>query len=69
MVRRAGAPARRRDPVRAERLLAAHALARADAARFAPLNFALLAVNGVAPYALDPENSARLWAVSEALIA
>lgn len=36
-------PVRRRDPVRAERLLAAHALARADAARRAPLDFALLA--------------------------
>ncbi|MGW7255182.1 hypothetical protein [Streptomyces sp. NPDC054834] len=23
---------------------------------------------GVAPYALDPENAARLWAVSEALV-
>jgi hypothetical protein len=34
---------RRRDPVRAERLLAAHTLARADAARRTPLNFALLA--------------------------
>ncbi|MGW6060440.1 Fic family protein [Streptomyces sp. NPDC055189] len=36
-------PVRRRDPVRAERLLAAHTLARADAARRAPLDFALLA--------------------------
>ncbi|MFI6449751.1 Fic family protein [Kitasatospora sp. NPDC050543] len=36
-------PVRRRDPIRAERLLAAHALARADAACRAPLNFALLA--------------------------
>ncbi|MCX5409332.1 Fic family protein [Streptomyces sp. NBC_00335] len=36
-------PVRRRDPVRAERLLLAHALARADAARRAPLDFALLA--------------------------
>ncbi|MGW2180412.1 hypothetical protein ACWCXX_20360 [Streptomyces sp. NPDC001732] len=36
-------PVRRRDPARAERLLAAHALARADAARRAPLDFALLA--------------------------
>lgn len=36
-------PVRRRDPVRSERLLAAHALARADAARRAPLDFALLA--------------------------
>ncbi|MFJ6838391.1 SDR family NAD(P)-dependent oxidoreductase [Streptomyces sp. NPDC091209] len=26
------------------------------------------AVAGVAPYALDPENAARLWAVSEALV-
>ncbi|WP_078911255.1 Fic family protein [Streptomyces sp. NRRL WC-3742] len=34
---------RRHDPVRAERLLAAHALARGDAARRAPLDFALLA--------------------------
>lgn len=36
-------PVRRHDPVRAERLLAAHTLARADAARRAPLDFALLA--------------------------
>ncbi|WEV24720.1 Fic family protein [Streptomyces sp. 71268] len=36
-------PVRRRDPVRAERLLAAHALASADAARRAPLEFARLA--------------------------
>ncbi|MDX3745730.1 Fic family protein [Streptomyces sp. AK08-02] len=36
-------PVRRRDPVRAQRLLAAHTLARADAARRTPLNFALLA--------------------------
>ncbi|MER7184428.1 Fic family protein [Streptomyces hyaluromycini] len=36
-------PVRRRDPVRAERLLAAHALALADAARRAPLDFNLLA--------------------------
>jgi hypothetical protein len=36
-------PVRRRDPVRAERLLVAHTLARADAARSIPLNFALLA--------------------------
>jgi hypothetical protein len=36
-------PVRRRDPVRAERLLSAHTLARADAARRAPLDFALLA--------------------------
>ncbi|MGW2846313.1 Fic family protein [Streptomyces sp. NPDC001274] len=36
-------PVRRRDPIRAERLLAAHALAREDAARRSPLNFALLA--------------------------
>ncbi|MEU1513244.1 Fic family protein [Streptomyces sp. NPDC005811] len=36
-------PVRRRDPVRAERLLAAHAVARADAVRRAPLDFALLA--------------------------
>ncbi|MGW1008608.1 Fic family protein [Streptomyces termitum] len=36
-------PVRRRDPMRAERLLAAHALAREDAARRAPLDFALLA--------------------------
>ncbi|WP_377273355.1 hypothetical protein [Peterkaempfera sp. SMS 1(5)a] len=36
-------PVRRRDPVRAERLLAAHTLARADAAGRAPLDFALLA--------------------------
>ncbi|MEU7647207.1 Fic family protein [Streptomyces huasconensis] len=36
-------PVRRRDPVRAERLLAAHAVARSDAARRAPLTFALLA--------------------------
>ncbi|MGW4372462.1 Fic family protein [Streptomyces albidoflavus] len=34
---------RRRDPMRAERLLAAHALAREDARRRSPLNFALLA--------------------------
>ncbi|MGW0729574.1 SDR family NAD(P)-dependent oxidoreductase, partial [Streptomyces mirabilis] len=26
------------------------------------------AVAGVAPYALDPENAARLWTVSEALV-
>jgi len=36
-------PVRRRDPVRAGRLLAAHALARGDAARRTPLDFALLA--------------------------
>ncbi|WP_237552309.1 Fic family protein [Streptomyces sp. SID5789] len=36
-------PVRLRDPRRAERLLAAHTLAREDAARRAPLNFALLA--------------------------
>ncbi|MFJ4584505.1 hypothetical protein [Streptomyces echinatus] len=36
-------PVRRRDAARAERLLRAHALARADAARRAPLDFALLA--------------------------
>ncbi|MFD4507047.1 Fic family protein [Streptomyces sp. NPDC058457] len=36
-------PVRRRDPVRAERLLAAHTLALADAARRTPLGFALLA--------------------------
>ncbi|MFB8242424.1 Fic family protein [Kitasatospora purpeofusca] len=36
-------PVRRRDPVRAERLLAAHALTRKDAARRTPLDFALLA--------------------------
>lgn len=36
-------PVRRRDPIRAERLLAAYALAREDAARRAPLDFALLA--------------------------
>ncbi|MFF3956469.1 Fic family protein [Streptomyces sp. NPDC001890] len=34
---------RRRDPIRAERLLAAHALAREDAARRTPLDFALMA--------------------------
>jgi hypothetical protein len=36
-------PVRRRDPVRAERLLSAHTLALADAARRAKLGFALLA--------------------------
>lgn len=36
-------PVRRRDPIRAERLLAAHALAREDAVRRTPLDFALLA--------------------------
>ncbi|MCX5165582.1 Fic family protein (plasmid) [Streptomyces sp. NBC_00053] len=36
-------PVRQRDAVRAERLLAAHTLACADAARRAPLDFALLA--------------------------
>ncbi|MFJ7154422.1 Fic family protein [Streptomyces sp. NPDC101118] len=36
-------PVRRRDPLRARRLLAAHALAREDAVRRAPLDFALLA--------------------------
>ncbi|MFE6871273.1 Fic family protein [Kitasatospora sp. NPDC057692] len=36
-------PVRRRDPLRAERLLAAHARAREDAVRRTPLNFALLA--------------------------
>ncbi|MCB5163945.1 Fic family protein [Streptomyces bambusae] len=36
-------PVRRRDPVRAARLLAAHALACEDAARRAPLDFAVLA--------------------------
>ncbi|MEU6197909.1 Fic family protein [Streptomyces sp. NPDC047061] len=35
-------PVRRRDPVRAERLLAAHTSALADAARRTPLSFALL---------------------------
>ncbi|MFI1358653.1 Fic family protein [Streptomyces sp. NPDC020898] len=35
-------PVSRRDPVRAKRLLAAYALARADAERHAPLDFALL---------------------------
>ncbi|MFE0460406.1 Fic family protein [Kitasatospora sp. NPDC058965] len=38
-----GGPVRRRDPIRAERLLAAHTLAREDAARQTPLNFVLLA--------------------------
>ncbi|MFD7961195.1 Fic family protein [Streptomyces zaomyceticus] len=38
-----GGPVRRRDPIRAERLLAAHTLAREDAARRSPLDFALLA--------------------------
>ncbi|MFD5325712.1 Fic family protein [Streptomyces sp. NPDC127092] len=36
-------PVRRRDPVRAERLLAAYTAAREDAARRTPLDFALLA--------------------------
>lgn len=36
-------PVCRRDPIRAERLLAAYALAREDAARRTPLDFALLA--------------------------
>ncbi|MGW6209051.1 Fic family protein [Streptomyces sp. NPDC055089] len=36
-------PVRRRDPIRAGRLLAAHTLAREDAARESPLDFALLA--------------------------
>ncbi|WP_246150730.1 Fic family protein [Streptomyces qinzhouensis] len=36
-------PVRRRDPIRAERLLAAHALAREDAARRTQLDFTLLA--------------------------
>lgn len=36
-------PVHRRDPVRAKRLLAAHTLSRADAARRAPLDFARLA--------------------------
>lgn len=36
-------PVRRRDPIRAERLLAAHSLVQEDAARRTPLNFALLA--------------------------
>ncbi|MFJ8434951.1 Fic family protein [Kitasatospora sp. NPDC094019] len=36
-------PVRRRDPIRAERLLAAYALAREDATRRTPLDFALLA--------------------------
>ncbi|MFF7206215.1 Fic family protein [Streptomyces sp. NPDC008141] len=36
-------PVRRRDPLRAERLLAAYGLAQEDAARKSPLNFALLA--------------------------
>lgn len=36
-------PVRWRDPIRAERLLAAHTLAREDAARRTPLDFALLA--------------------------
>ncbi|MFG3101791.1 Fic family protein [Streptomyces sp. NPDC048182] len=36
-------PVRLRDPIRAERLLAAHALSLEDAARRAPLDFALLA--------------------------
>lgn len=38
-----GGPVRRRDPIRAERLLAAYALAREDAARRTLLDFALLA--------------------------
>ncbi|MGW1893999.1 Fic family protein [Streptomyces sp. NPDC002004] len=36
-------PVRQRDPIRAERLLAAYTLAREDAARRTPLDFALLA--------------------------
>ncbi|MFB7666413.1 hypothetical protein ACFC1R_21085 [Kitasatospora sp. NPDC056138] len=43
MVGRCEGPVRQRDPVRAERLLFAHTLARADAAHRAPLDFALLA--------------------------
>ncbi|MGW2044894.1 Fic family protein [Streptomyces sp. NPDC001858] len=52
-------PVRRRDPVRAERLLRAHVLALADAASRTPLDFALLAgwqgeVLGEAPGAARP---------------
>ena len=39
-----------------------------DCARAEPVAQRAGAVAGVAPYALDPENAARLWAVSEDLV-
>jgi NAD(P)-dependent dehydrogenase (short-subunit alcohol dehydrogenase family) len=39
-----------------------------DCAPAAPVTERAGAVAGVAPYALDPENAARLWAVSEAFV-
>ena len=39
-----------------------------DCARAEPVAERAGAVAGVAPYALDPENAARLWAVSEGLV-
>ena len=37
-------------------------------APFLPADFSPEAANGVAPCALDPENAARLWELSERLI-
>ncbi|MFC7262266.1 SDR family NAD(P)-dependent oxidoreductase [Streptomyces lutosisoli] len=39
-----------------------------DCAQSQPVTERAGAVAGVAPYALDPENAARLWAVSEAFV-
>ena len=39
-----------------------------DCARSRPVTERAGAVAGVAPYALDRENAARLWAVSEDLV-
>ena len=39
-----------------------------DCAQAEPVAERAGAVAGVAPYALDPENAARLWAVSDALV-
>lgn len=39
-----------------------------DCAQAEPVSQRADAVAGVAPYALDPENAARLWAVSEELV-
>ena len=38
-------------------------------AQLLPANFSPETASGVAPYALDPENAARLWELSERLIA
>jgi hypothetical protein len=34
-----------------------------------PADFSSESASGVAPYALDPENAARLWELSERMIA